>query len=133
MRNIDKSNISERDVMLEFYRTEKGFGGIYHFKGVPPKIIQHLADLRLLDLDDRQNDAPSIGEFVDFALSMPNCSITFHGYAVSADREDCRVSIEGLELKDGGNHAMQDFILFNRHADEFEIDIRTGYARSWWD
>ena len=133
MHNLDRKNVSERDLLLQPYRSTGGFGGIYHFTGVPLHIIQKLANLNLLSLDDRQNDAPTIGEFIDHVQSTPNCKITFHGYAVDASREDYRISIEGLHIAEATHSALESCILFNRTADEFDISIREGVARSWWD
>ena len=43
-----------------------------------------------------QNDSPTISEFVGMAEKF---GLTLHGYVVSPDRRDCRISVVGLEGK----------------------------------
>ena len=49
------------------------------------------------NLDDRQNHAPSLREFIAAALERPQ-EVTLSGYVVGPPRHDERVSIDGLTV-----------------------------------
>jgi hypothetical protein len=58
-----------------------------------------------------------------------------HGYVVSPDRDDYRVTIEGLEcpefkLTEDSFGLYINFVKLCRHADELEINSE---LYSWWD
>lgn len=108
-----------------------GAGGTQSYEGLTPAKLQQLVDEGFAELDERQNDAPSIGEFLEFVTDCPNIEITFHGYVVSADRADYRVSVEGFDAKAKTKDELVALTQFGRHADEFDIDDNGVYA--WWD
>ena len=139
----DEDSDSEQDVVLssDYKKRDEllgihvdwntgSIGGTERFKDVPLKALRMLVDLNLADPEDAQNDAPTLREFIKFMEKYPQCMA--HGYAVSPNRDDYRVTIEGLscrkecvteELKD-------DFIEMFRCADEFSI--KDG-LRCWYD
>jgi hypothetical protein len=124
MNKLNK-DYETRDKILAPYR--EGRANFYRFENVPLKVLKELRDKNFLDVDDAQNYAPTIGELIEF---MENSSSTFtaHGYAVDYDREDYRISIEGLESHDGVDFKeVEEF----RQADEFTLE--SGYFRCWWD
>lgn len=101
---------------------------IASFEGLPLKVLKQLLKLRFADPDETQNDSPSILEFVEYLKA--NKDATVHGYIVSMDRPDYRVSIEGLHQPSGDKKSIVNFVEFNRGADELDI---SGVLRSWWD
>jgi hypothetical protein len=106
------------------------FGGCEHYSGLTLEQLDKLIDNRFIDLSDRQNDSPTAQEFYEFIKDHPE--VKAHGYVISKDRNDYRVSIEGLEF-DGvvSKTTMSDFVKLCRHADEFTCE--QNKLRSWWD
>jgi hypothetical protein len=109
------------------------FGGIRKFKNATAEQIKTLIDENFLAPSDTQNDSPTAKEFLEFMEEYPE--VKAHGYVVSPDRDDYRVTIEGLEcpefkLTEDSFGLYIDFIKLCRHADEFEID---SCLYSWWD
>lgn len=96
--------------------------------------IKALALLEVAELEETQNNSPTIMEFLEFYESN-GCSeeeVIFETYIVT-DREDTRVTIEGILL----NHSLSsercktNFIESFREADEFELG--ESQYRAWWD
>lgn len=108
-------------------------GGIRKFKNATVEQIKTLIDENFLAPSDRQNFSPTAGEFLDFMQNYPE--VRAHGYVVSPDRDDYRVTIEGLEcpefkLTEDSFGLYINFVKLCRHADELEINSE---LYSWWD
>jgi hypothetical protein len=100
------------------------------------KQLKSLIDEDFIDMDECQNDSPTTQDFVD-AISGYEDNVLFEVYAISPQRDDYRVTIEGIELTVPMTDLDQ-FIYFIeqfRYADEFEIhsDNDYFYIRAWWD
>ena len=111
---------------------EKWAGGIKRFS-ISPSVLKQLLEERFADPKDAQNNSPTAQDFSDFfdRVATPD-EWMVDGYAVSHDREDYRVSIEGCETDCPLNS--DDFIAFTnlfRCADEFELT--SGSAHCWYD
>lgn len=92
--------------------------------------LHELNDNGFLDLDQTQNESPSVAEIMDFMTKFPQ--FTAHGYAISSSRPDMRVSLEGVECHSPlDKEATRAFIALFRLADEFELT--DTYARCWYD
>lgn len=98
-------------------------GGIRYFEISPTKLAD-LVKLGFADPDDAQNSAPSVEQFVKFFDGLDSDGEWYvHGYAVSPERDDYRVSVEGC-----GKHGeptkeeICDFVMQFRHADELRAD-----------
>lgn len=105
------------------------FGGIRHFEGLDVIRLKMLLDENFIDPGDRQNLAPSVKEIYEFMKMYP--SYKAHGYAVSIDRDDYRVSIEGVE-KGSPEDSLKEYIEYMqlfRYADEFN----NGTMYCWFD
>lgn len=105
------------------------FGGCASFSGLTYTTLKKLVDKGYADPEDNVNGSTTLGEYLEFLKTHPRFRV--HGYIVSNEREDRRVTIEGLA---GGNVTqddLYDFIALERHADEFEATL--SYCRSWWD
>lgn len=103
---------------------------IIGFLEMTVEIGKKLIDFNFLDPNDCQNNSPSNEEFVKFMEKYPN--VTAHGYIVSPERQDVRISIEGLSFCGYPERELLiDFVLFNRFADELQIDNEGLY--SWFD
>ena len=94
---------------------------------VEAKILKGLAKAHpeLFDLEQTQNDSPSVGEFLEGALDGD----IFIGYVIDESREDKRVSIEGIITK--SRDVADKF--FESHPDEFTHNKFKGPFRLWWD
>lgn len=123
-----------RDMLLfgEKYDTSKYIGGVRHFGEITLETLERLVDAGLADKDDCQNNAPSIEEFMKFIRERTSDGWYLHGYAVSADRDDCRISIEGCGCRIEGYSAedVEDFVYMFRYADDFVI---SGELFCWYD
>lgn len=96
--------------------------------------LKSLVLLGLVDLDDTQNDSPTVGQFLEF-YEKNRCGeeeIIFEGYIVT-DRADSRVSVEGIKLHTelASQKVQKEFIEVFRLADEFTIG--DSMIRAWWD
>lgn len=105
------------------------FGGCSRFEGMNAKTLQLLVDKGYADLEDNTNGSTTLGEYLEFMKEHPRFKA--HGYIISNDREDRRITIEGLEAKRVTIKEMVAFTNLDRFADEFEATQL--YCRSWWD
>jgi hypothetical protein len=82
------------------FRTEPPFdvlspqNGYGHFRGLPIEKAEQLLAERFLDPDEGQEFSPPALVFLDFMRRFPG--VTAHGYLIGPDREDYRVTIEGV-------------------------------------
>lgn len=81
-----------------------------------------------VDLDEAQNDSPTIGEFLMWALEHGGKGFPgeFECYIVSPTRPDARISVEGVVLDAGAPKACKQWLQEN-HPDEWDG------TRAWWD
>lgn len=122
-----------RDALLAPYAGAQG-GCIYSFSEVPLETLEVLFEEGFIDPEDAQNFAPTAGEFLEMLRAVP--TLTVHGYAVSHEREDYRVSIEGVAGTVPTLTALD--ILTDYRADEAttETDLATPDLTNiylWWD
>jgi len=104
-------------------------GGTESFDNMDVNTLGLLIEEGYADPEMEQNGSPTTKEFYNFMLKHPD--IKAHGYAVSPDRDDYRMTIEGLS----GEHTedmetINDFVNLCRWADECSIEDR---LYSWWD
>ena len=132
MFKLDRKNVDVRDMMIfgEPYNKEKYLGGCRHFNKMSLTTLNKLIEKNFADINDCQNCAPSIGEIKRFLKRNPECWC--HGYAVSTDRDDYRVSIEGVQYQGTvGKDLIIDFVNTFRYADELEVGEYGIYC--WFD
>ena len=105
-------------------------GGCHRFKGLTLKQLNLLLDEGFIDPEEQHNSAPSTIEFKAFLEAYPNT--TAHGYIISPDRGDYRISIEGVEYSgEVSKEMMLDFIEMFRFADDLNINDDSLYC--WFD
>ena len=104
-------------------------GGCASFSGMTYETLQKLVDKGYADLEDSQNDSTTLGEYLEFMKTHPR--FRAHGYVISNDRNDRRITVEGLASSNITLNELHDFIALERYADEFEAT--QSYCRSWWD
>ena len=109
-------------------------GGVRYFTGMRPKTLRTLLEEGFADRAERQNAAPSIAELLGYMEAHSGVSAI--GYAVDPERDDYRVSVDGLVLafpySDEQERAFREFC---ESADElFLTDSVVGHGlRAWWD
>jgi hypothetical protein len=133
-----------RDHILRPYLLDKSrsySGGVIGFKDVPVDVMRKLYALDFVDPSDYQNNSPTNKEFLDFGKKYPFAR--YHGYVVTAKRDDYRLSIEGMgfiatkgDLTKKKTKLIRDFKDLNNGADEFSIgSLNNGSIEffSWFD
>lgn len=135
----NKRNAEARDQYIKDHADldSEYMGGIKRFSGLHVDDVKHLMEIGAADPDDRQNDAPSIQELVDFASDYADdYDVTFRGYVVSPERDDCRTSIDAIEVHSDGPIAAQDHDDFmDLVHDHFADDVTSTPTSfdAWWD
>lgn len=121
--------MKERDMILfGFFDKEDYYGGSMDFSDLHVDRLKKLVELGYADVEECQNNSPTIGDFIEFCDAYPE--FTLHGYAITNERDDCRVTIEGVDLgKPVDDKAIKDFVEMFRFADDFNLE--TGYV--WYD
>lgn len=98
--------------------------------------LKKLIDEDFIDMDENQNDSPSTQDFVNDINGFEN-DVSFEIYAISPDRGDYRVTIEGINISfyNEDKEALCYFVEQWRYADEFNIYEQGGeyHIRAWWD
>ena len=111
---------------------EEWAGGIRRFE-IAPSVMEKLIDEGFVDITDRHNDSPSIEDYMQFFRFVAKPELwKIIGYAVSHERDDYRVSVDGCETESNLNISdLTAFATLFRFADEFEL---TPYnVRCWFD
>ncbi len=119
-----------REALLAPYSEQSECGGLRYFRGVPLNVLQQMINRRFVEMG-RWNDCGGVAAlFLPFLKAHPG--YTVHGYAVSSERPDCRVTIEGIEKADPlTKEEVIDFA--NAFKDADELEITSDYARCWYD
>lgn len=126
------ANYRDNIIFNEKFNSRKYVGGIRHFTNVSLDTIITLIERGFANPSDKQNEAPSILEFCEFVKNHNPNNWYFHGYAVSPNRYDCRVSVEGI----GSVHPLTsddlvDFISLCKYADTL-IDKKNNPVYCWY-
>ena len=103
----------------------------YSFQNMSLETLQKLFDEKFIAPESSQNNSPTFESTLEFLKNHPQ--FTCHGYAVTIDRDDYRVSIEGVDLE--GKPTMDeliDFVEEYRFADEFHI-VKDKGCHCWFD
>lgn len=125
-----KTDYRRRDEIIFNAVSEPGSYDIHRFENLRESQLRKLIDEGLADPGMTQNNSPTIKKIMEFLTAYP----VFRGigYVITPLREDCRVSIEGVEVM--GNVSEDDRKAFKKmfkNADEFTNE--PGYLRAWYD
>jgi hypothetical protein len=126
-----KPFFEQEDKEMARYGFTPGYsGGIRRYSGLTVEVLEQLIAEGFVDVNERQNESPSIAEFLEFAKLTPQ-SVFLIGYAVAKDRSDYRLSVEGVICPTGHAHKTAEFKArwkkFGHNADEKSV------KRLWWD
>ena len=133
MLTFEQANEREGLVFDRAYIDENyQLGGVAWFDEMSVETAKKLIEKGYIDPDDAQNNAPCAQEMVDFCDDGSG-KWYLHGYVVSRDRDDSRISFEGV-----GSHGpitAEDALWFTkafRYADNLNVEIG-GEAYCWFD
>ena len=124
-------NAEMRDEMLRPYLLDgSAYGGINRFRGLPVDVLEKLIFNGFVRLG-RWNSCAGVQDlFLPFLLR--HREFTAHGYAVSKERPDFRIEIEGVECDSPmAIETVIDFAKTFRRADDFFLS--PAHARCWYD
>lgn len=126
---LTEEQFNDRDEMMEPFFDGSPYGadwvgGIRHYRELDAKTLTQLIEKGYADPDENQNCAPTIGYIL--TVLKEHSDLTAHGYVVSRDRDDARISIEGVE----GVCDLETALLF-RNADDFSY--QNGEFYCWYD
>ena len=118
------------EIIFGAYNEARYGGGIRSFKNLCLAKLEKLVEKDFIDLRDRQNNCPSVKEIWTFMQKYPDYKA--HGYAVTIQREDYRVSLEGVSKDRSADtiEELKDFVDMFRYADNFDIE---GRMYCWFD
>lgn len=105
----------------EYDESNYRLGGIRYVDNATSSQIKTLLNEKFIDGRDKQNLAPCAKKFLEFCEKNSDKATWYlHGYAVAWEREDCRVSIEGIGTKEPiyDEKLIREFRKLNEKADE---------------
>ncbi len=132
-RKALNTNWKERDRLVFRDKEPPYMGGCAWYKNLDAPTLRQMIALGYADPEETQNESPEISEFADLLEQHPG--LTAHGYVVSFERDDYRMSVEGVEGIIHGTEPLIELLIKYRFADEFEIESTNGgfNVRLWWD
>ena len=108
----------------------KYLGGCQSFEQLTLDRLILLLDEGFIDPEEYQNCSPDTMEFKAFLDAYPEATV--HGYMVSPQRDDYRITIEGMEYHgEVSKQMLYDFIEMFRTADDFTF--HDDYLYCWFD
>lgn len=121
MYYLPKEKLDEREQIIfgrDYDDNNYRLGGIAHFDELSIPQLRKLLNAGLIDPNERQNESPTTKEILDFCSENDEDIWYVHGYVVSGQRGDCRVTLEGFgSTEPPTNERMIAFITINRFAD----------------
>lgn len=128
---VMNTDVGRRDKVLGINVDWDGHvGGIVRLDRIGVTTLETLFRERFVDPNDSQDEAPSASELLAFMQKHPE--VLAHGYAVSPDREDYRVTIDGLSVQSSFATAELKLAFLEFCKDADELDLKNG-LRAWWD
>jgi len=105
-------------------------GGLEYIDEIKIDLLDKLLIDGFIDPEGYQNESPTTKEFYEFMNKFPKVSA--HGYAISPQRDDYRITLEGLHVKESDvtTELKTEFFNLCKEADEY---FDEGELYSWWD
>ena len=132
-RKLTKAEQKERADILRSGANYKGkdYEDYSHFDSMPPETARLLMKKTYAVASDAQNDSPTFREMVEFCEQHPGFML--HGYVIGGDRDDARITAEGVQGTAKDIDGLFDFVgLFGR-ADDCDFDRETLNCYCWYD
>ena len=129
MRNLNRDAATRDKMIFGEFNPDEYHGGIRYFEGLKLDTLKALLEKNFIEATESQNGAPTTEQILNFIEHYPD--YTVHGYTVSPERSDYRITLEGVEKGDGADspQELQDFTQLFKDADF--IDSATMYC--WFD
>ena len=116
---------------LEDCWSSEWFGGIRRFDKATLEDLEMIEINKALDKSERQNDGPTIGQLMQFAIDFKvNSQILFEGYVVSNARSDCRFTVNAVYVPIESELVAA---LRNLKPNEESEEYDKTMIRFWWD
>ena len=125
-----RRNAENRDELIfGEYNPDAYIGGVRYFENLSLDTLKTLLEKKYIEADERQNNSPTTAEIKAFMERYPD--YTAHGYAVSINRRDYRVTLEGVSKGRGADSSqeLEEFYSLFRYADK----IKTSIMDCWFD
>ena len=121
-------------ILFGKYEPETYLGGCKNFH-CSYETMKKLVEENFVELDECQNYSPYTKDFMEMLEGVDN--VEFIAYAISPDRFDYRITIEGfdVEISDTDYDTLARLVERCHGADEFNLDHsgNTYYLHAWWD
>ena len=130
---LTKAKQKERAEILRSGANYKGADqeNYSHFDSMTPETARKLMNMGYADPEDSQNGAPTFEEMTVFCEKHPGFKL--HGYVIGGDRDDARVTAEGVQGTAQNLEDMLDFIETFRCADDCDTNRETRGCYCWYD
>ena len=135
--NLDLADIRDEIIFGEPFNRKEYFGGVRQFEKLTADQIDQLEKNDIINYGDKQNDAPTAREIINFVKKYPD-EVTALGYVVSPYRKDFRITFTGVDAipADGFDSFSTEFYdeferLFGK-ADDLDEDDETGELFAWY-
>lgn len=131
---MNKNYESRDQILFGKYDPESYFGGCKRFH-CSYGTMKRLVEENFIELNECQNESPSTKDFMESFVDFDD--VIFNGYAISPNRDDYRVTIEGfdIEIPDTDFDKITFLVETFHFADEFSFQHNgdTYYMHAWWD
>lgn len=127
---MNRDIVTRDTIIWGKYEKKKYMGGYRRFDDLPLDALKALIADKFIRLWEAQNDGSTVGEILQFMEKYPEYKAI--GYAISLEREDYRVTLEGVykDTEAASEDEMNDFMELFGAADELNTE---GYMRAWFD
>ena len=112
----------------------KGGEDYASYQGMAAETARKLIDEGFANPNDSQNEAPTFEEMTEFCEKHPQFRLL--GYVIGGDRDDARVTAEGVSGLTTSMETLTDFLMLFRWADELTVDFvgpNTVDCYCWFD
>ena len=108
----------------------KYVGGLERFEELKAEQLETLIKEGFVNSTDAKKSSPTTQEYLDFMKA--NEGVWAHGFVITADRDDCRLVIDGLLFLDKSSDELKEnFKKFCEKADDLKIEKDELYG--YWD
>ena len=122
------------EIIFGSYEPDKYLGGCRSFS-CSYETMKTLVENNFIEMNECQNCSPYTKDFMEILQGVDN--VSFEAYAISPDRDDYRVTIEGVDIEiPDWDYGKVCFLVESFHyADEFSFQHFEGvyYLHAWWD
>ena len=128
-------DVARRDAILGIV-TAPDPAAVTHFRDIDAARLELLISEGFIALDLGMPGTPSPRVFMDFLCRFPEARI--HGYAVHPERDDYRVTIEGIECDLSSGHTEAEWatlraVFEDRFASATTFFSESDWLYAWWD